>query len=62
MVMSANFNDGKYSIEGDEEDFDDLLNLISEEIGEGLCSSKNATALLAVCKKVDPSSLNWIGE
>lgn len=61
MIMNTALVDGKYLMEGDEEDFEDLLNLISEEIGEGLCSNKDATTLLGVCKKVDPSSLNWIG-
>jgi len=61
MIMTAKSNDGKYLIEGDDEDFEDLLSLISEEIGEGLCSRKDATTLLGICKKVDPSSLDWIG-
>jgi hypothetical protein len=61
MIMCADLKDGKYFMQGDEEDFEDLLNLISEEIGECLCSEKNATALLGVCKKVDPTSLDWIG-
>jgi hypothetical protein len=62
MIMAAELKDGKYFIEeNDEEDFEDLLNLISEEIGEGLCSKKDAISLLGVCKKVDPNSLNWIG-
>jgi hypothetical protein len=61
MIICAGSKDGKYLIEGDEDDFDDLLSLISEEIGEGLCSRKDATTLLGVCKKVDPSSLDWIG-
>lgn len=62
MIMAAESKDGKYLIESnEEEDFEDLLNLISEEIGEGLCSRKDAATLLGVCKKVDPDSLNWIG-
>lgn len=61
MIMNVDLKDGKYLMEGDDEDFEDLLSLISEEVGEGICSSKDATILLSVCKKVDPSSLNWIG-
>jgi len=61
MIMNADLVDGKYLMESDEEDFDDLLSLISEEIGEGLCSNKDAITLLGVCKKVDPTSLDWIG-
>lgn len=39
MIMLSN-RDGKNQIlEGDEKDFDDLLSLISEEIGEGLCTN-----------------------
>jgi hypothetical protein len=62
MIMTARQHDGKYSIEGDEDDFEDLLRLISEELGEGLCSKKNISALVGICKRVDPASLDWIGQ
>ena len=45
-------------LKGDEEDFDDLLSLISEEIGEGMCSKTNAKHLLGICKKIDAESLD----
>ena len=61
MLMTANFVDNKYVINGTDDEFEELLNIISEEICEGTCSRKNASQLLRVCKKVDPSSLNWIG-
>jgi len=61
LIMSAHLKDGKFIIDGDEDDFEELLNLISEEIGDGLCSKKDAATLLGVCKKVDPASLDWIG-
>lgn len=61
LIMSALPKDGKYVIDGDDDDFEELLNLISEEIGDGLCSKKDAITLLGVCKKVDPASLDWIG-
>lgn len=61
MIMAAELKDRKYLIEGNEEEyFEDLLNLINEEIGEGLCSRKDAISLLDLCKKIDPYSLNWI--
>ena len=60
MIMSCHFKDKKWIMEGDEDDFDDLLGLVSEEIGEGMCSKANASRLLAVCKKVDPSAADWI--
>lgn len=62
LIMNAGLKEGKYFIEGEDDDFDELLSLISEEIGEGLCSAKNATAMLGICKKIDPDSLNWIGQ
>ena len=61
MIMSSELRNGKNILTGDDEDFDELLSLISEEIGEGLCPATNIQHLLSVCKKVDPSSLDWIG-
>ena len=61
MIMCARGEIGFYIIEGEGEDFDELLSLISEEIGEGLCSKSDARELLSICKKVDPASLDWIG-
>ena len=61
MIMCSTPQDGKFILEGSAEDFEDLLSLIGEEIGDGICSKTNAKHLLSVCKKVDPSSLDWIG-
>ena len=61
MIMTASESDGKYTLEGDEEAFDSLLSTLSEEIGEGLCTQKNARSLLAISKKIDPACLDWIG-
>jgi hypothetical protein len=61
MIMTAKPSDKGWTISGDEETFDSLLSVISEEIGEGFCTQKNARALLGICKKVNPASLDWIG-
>jgi hypothetical protein len=61
MLMTAKPFTNKYVIDGTADEFEQLLNIISEEIGEGICSQTNAKHLLSVCKKVDPSSLDWIG-
>lgn len=61
LIMCSSPVDGKWVLDGDDDVFDELLSVISEEIGEGLCSKTNARALLGVCKKIDPSSLDWIG-
>ena len=61
MIMTSRSKDGRVILEGDEEDFEDLLNIISEDIAEDLSPKKNIRNLLAVCKKVDPTSLDWIG-
>lgn len=62
MITCARLENENWVLEGKAEEFDELLSLISEEIGEGLCSKANARELLGVCKKVDPSSLDWIGQ
>jgi hypothetical protein len=49
------------TLNGDEDDFNDLMTLIGEEIGEGLCSVADTKRLRAIAKKVDPSSVHWIG-
>jgi len=59
--MLCRFEGKDHILKGESEDFDDLLSLISEEIGEGMCTKANGRYLLAVCKKIDPSSLDWIG-
>lgn len=61
MIMLSRSSGKGQILEGEEEDFDDLLSLISEEIGEGMCNKTNAKRLLAICKKIDPESLDWIG-
>lgn len=61
MIMTAKPDANGWTISGDEDAFDSMLSVISEEIGEGLCSQRNAKALLGICKKVDPASLDWIG-
>ena len=61
MIMCCAPEAGKWTLEGDAEDFEDLLSVISEEIGKGVCSQTNARHLSSLCKKVDPSSLDWIG-
>lgn len=62
MVYDFQQENGKNVLEGDDDDFEQLLGLISEEIGVGLCRKKNIPILLCVCKKIDPESLNWIGQ
>lgn len=61
MIMCGLPKDGKFTLQGETQDFEDLLSVISEDIGSGLCSKTNAKQLLGVCKKIDPSSLDWIG-
>lgn len=61
MIMTSKPEGNRWILKGDDDDFEDLLTIISEDIGEGLCSKKNINSLLAVCKKVDPTSLDWIG-
>jgi len=61
MIMCCAPKAGKWTLEGDAKDFEDLLSVIGEEIGEGICSQTNCKHLRSVCKKVDRSSLDWIG-
>ena len=61
LLMCSEPKDGKFVLEGEKEDFDDLLSVISQDIGSGLCSKTTARQLLGVCKKIEPSSLDWIG-
>lgn len=62
MVYSFKMEKDKYVLKGDNEAFEELLSLISEEIGEGLCPRKNVSTLLKICERIDPESLAWIGE
>ena len=61
MIMTASLGSDKWTLDGSEETFDSLLSTISEEIGEGLCTQKNARSLLSLCKKINPECLDWIG-
>jgi hypothetical protein len=61
LILLAERRDKGWLLEGEEHVFESLLSTISEEIGEGLCSNTNASRLLSICKKIDPSSLDWIG-
>ena len=61
MIMCSKREKGRDVLVGDESTFEKLLSLISEEIGEGLCPSKNVSQLLGVCRKIEPSSLDWVG-
>jgi adenosyl cobinamide kinase/adenosyl cobinamide phosphate guanylyltransferase len=62
MVYSSKMEKDKHVLTGADEAFEELLSLISEEIGEGLCPQKNISLLLKICKRIDPESLDWIGE
>ncbi len=61
MIFLADAVGKNWELEGDEEAFDELLSTISEEICYELSPKKSFPALLRVCKKVNPESLNWIG-
>ena len=51
MIMTARLGSDKCMLEGSEETFDLLVSTISEEVGEGFCTQKNARSLLSLCKK-----------
>ena len=61
MVMCSKEEQGRMVLEGNESTFEELLGLISEEISERLCPAKNISPLLGICKKINPSSLDWVG-
>jgi len=61
MIFGADNLGKDWELEGDEEAFDELLSTISEEICYELSSKKSFPALLRICKKVDPESLDWVG-
>jgi len=42
MIMCCSPEDGRWTLEGDAEDFEDLISIIGEEIGESICSQTNA--------------------
>jgi hypothetical protein len=60
MVYSASHAKNNQVLKGSDEDFDDLLDLISEEIGVGLCPKKNIKILMGICKKIDANSIEWM--
>jgi hypothetical protein len=62
MVYSSKMEKDKHVLMGNDETFEELLSLISEEIGEELCPRKNISTLLKICERIDPESLTWIGE
>ena len=61
MFYSSKMEKDKFILKGDNETFEALLSLISEEVGDELCPQKNISTLLKVCKRIDPESLAWIG-
>ena len=61
LIMCAKPTDKGWILEGSDETFNELLEIINEEICEVRCSQKRAKSLIAVCKKVDPKSLDWMG-
>lgn len=61
MVCCSEMKNGRQALDGDPKTFQDLLGVISEEIAEELCPRRNVSALVNICKKVDPESLDWIG-
>jgi len=60
MLMTSTLENSKWVLEDNQEVFSELLETNNKEIAEGFCSAKNAQLLFAVCKKIDPASLNWI--
>jgi hypothetical protein len=52
---------GPEALEGSREAFDELVEFIGEELGEGMLSSANAKALYSLCLGIDPDCADWLG-
>ncbi len=61
MVMCSNFNDdGSGELEGDEDDFAELVSFVGEEMAEGRLSATASRALRSLCVRIDPGCADWL--
>lgn len=49
------------ALEGDEDDFQELVEFIGEELAEGMFSKADADTLVDLCLKIDPNCGDWLG-
>ena len=62
MVMTSSFTSTGGELEGDEMDFDELVDFVSEELAYGMASGSQAAALVSMCEKIQPGCSDWLGE
>jgi hypothetical protein len=48
-------------LEGSKEAFGELIEHINEDLCEGMLTGRAATALKALCLKIDPRCAKWLG-
>lgn len=49
------------TLEGSQEAFDELVERISDDLVEDMVSRADRNTLVALCLKIDPSCVDWLG-
>jgi len=61
LVMCSSSTESGGILDGNSNDFDELVSHINEELADGTISASASRTLAAVCVKIDPSSADWLG-
>ena len=59
MTMSISVDGGV--LEGTAKTLQSLVEFIGELLADGMLSDPDATVLAALCEKIDPSCIDWLG-
>ena len=62
LIMCSELTSDGGVLEGSPEDFAELVDFIGEELSEGMLSARAGKALAALCQKLDPDCLDWLGQ
>lgn len=60
LLMTSEYEGNRVVLEGREEVFEELIDVIIEEIHEGFCTPTREKLLLQVCRKIDRRSVDYL--
>lgn len=61
MVFAARSTPSGAVLDGSRAKLDALVAFIGEELADGMVSPSDASALAALCARIDPDCLDWLG-
>lgn len=61
LLMCSTMTPTGGTLDGSEQDFEELVEFVGEELANGTLSASASRALYALCVKIDPDCAEWLG-